>query len=73
MAKESHEFAKEFENRIVDTGMFLGDKIEEGQRVLLEGAQATFLDLDHGTYPYVSSSNASAGVHALVVVWGLAM
>ena len=61
MAKEYHEFAKEFENRIVDTGMFLGDKIDEGQRVLLEGAQATFLDLDHGTYPYVSSSNASAG------------
>lgn len=61
MATESHAFAKEFESRIVDTGMFLSDKIAEGQKVLLEGAQATFLDLDHGTYPYVSSSNASAG------------
>ncbi|MET0578354.1 MAG: adenylosuccinate synthetase, partial [Ilumatobacteraceae bacterium] len=32
-----------------------------GQHLLLEGAQATFLDLDHGTYPYVTSSNPTAG------------
>ena len=33
----------------------------KGQHVLLEGAQATFLDLDHGTYPFVTSSNPTAG------------
>ena len=37
------------------------DALEAGQHVLLEGAQATFLDLDHGTYPYVTSSNPVAG------------
>jgi adenylosuccinate synthase len=47
---------------------FIGDSVEvlhqalhEGQNVLLEGAQATFLDLDHGTYPFVTSSNPVAG------------
>jgi len=39
----------------------LHDAVEAGQSVLLEGAQATFLDLDHGTYPYVTSSNPTAG------------
>ncbi len=37
------------------------DALERGDRVLLEGAQATFLDLDHGTYPFVTSSNPVAG------------
>ncbi|MBU6329743.1 MAG: adenylosuccinate synthase [Acidobacteria bacterium] len=37
------------------------DALEAGQNVLLEGAQATFLDLDHGTYPFVTSSNPIAG------------
>ena len=37
------------------------DALEAGQHVLLEGAQATFLDLDHGTYPFVTSSNPVAG------------
>jgi len=39
----------------------LGDAIKGGQRVLFEGAQATLLDVDHGTYPYVTSSNTVAG------------
>ncbi|MDP3489061.1 MAG: adenylosuccinate synthase [Phenylobacterium sp.] len=39
----------------------LGDAIKAGQRVLFEGAQATLLDVDHGTYPYVTSSNTVAG------------
>jgi len=39
----------------------LGDAIKDGQRVLFEGAQATLLDVDHGTYPYVTSSNTVAG------------
>jgi adenylosuccinate synthase len=39
----------------------LGDQIRAGRRVLFEGAQATLLDVDHGTYPYVTSSNTVAG------------
>jgi adenylosuccinate synthase len=39
----------------------LHDALERGATILLEGAQATFLDIDHGTYPYVTSSNPTAG------------
>jgi adenylosuccinate synthase len=44
-----------------DTTLFLAQAIDAGQRVLFEGAQATMLDIDHGTYPYVTSSNATVG------------
>ncbi len=44
-----------------DTGALLRDALEEGEKVLLEGAQATLLDNDHGTYPFVTSSNPSVG------------
>ena len=44
-----------------DTSLFLATAIKEGRRILFEGAQATMLDIDHGTYPYVTSSNASIG------------
>ena len=46
---------------VTDTVSLLHDALALGQHVLLEGAQATFLDLDHGTYPYVTSSNPTAG------------
>ena len=46
---------------IGDTVNELHDALEENANVLLEGAQATFLDIDHGTYPYVTSSNPVAG------------
>ena len=46
---------------IADTVSLVHDALEAGQHVLLEGAQATFLDLDHGTYPFVTSSNPVAG------------
>ena len=46
---------------IVDTVNLLHQAIETGESILLEGAQATFLDLDHGTYPFVTSSNPTAG------------
>jgi adenylosuccinate synthase len=46
---------------IGDTVSLIHDALEAGQHVLLEGAQATFLDLDHGTYPFVTSSNPTAG------------
>jgi adenylosuccinate synthase len=46
---------------VADTVGLLHGALAEGTHVLLEGAQATFLDLDHGTYPYVTSSNPTAG------------
>jgi adenylosuccinate synthase len=49
------------EPMIDDTVSLVHEALEAGQHVLLEGAQATFLDLDHGTYPYVTSSNPVAG------------
>ena len=46
---------------IKDTASFLNNAIDQGQRILIEGAQGTWLDVDHGTYPYVTSSNTGAG------------
>ncbi len=47
--------------RLTDVSRYLNDALDRGKRVLFEGAQGTLLDLDHGTYPYVTSSSASAG------------
>jgi adenylosuccinate synthase len=44
-----------------DTSLYLHEEIRSGKRVLFEGAQGTMLDIDHGTYPYVTSSNSTAG------------
>src|SRR4029079_2776249 len=44
-----------------DTGRLLGEALDAGRTVLLEGGQATLLDVDHGTYPFVTSSNGTAG------------
>ncbi len=44
-----------------DTSHFLNAAIDRNERVIFEGAQATLLDIDHGTYPYVTSSNCTAG------------
>ncbi len=46
---------------VADTGLLLGQALNRGETVLLEGGQATLLDVDHGTYPFVTSSNATAG------------
>ena len=46
---------------VFDTVNFLHDALERKENLLLEGAQATFLDIDHGTYPFVTSSNPIAG------------
>ncbi len=45
----------------IDGSLFLYQAMGEGRRILFEGAQGTMLDIDHGTYPYVTSSNASIG------------
>jgi adenylosuccinate synthase len=55
------ECAPRLEPMITDSVNLVHDALESGQEVLLEGAQATFLDLDHGTYPFVTSSNPVAG------------
>ncbi len=61
------EYAPKVAPLIGDTVGLVHQALDEGRHVLLEGAQATFLDLDHGTYPFVTSSNpvaAGAGVGA---------
>jgi adenylosuccinate synthase len=49
---------------VADTSLLVERALKEGQKVLLEGAQGTLLDLDHGTYPFVTSSNPIAGAAA---------
>jgi adenylosuccinate synthase len=46
---------------VTDTALLLNQALEEGHSVMFEGAQGTLLDIDHGTYPYVTSSSAAAG------------
>ena len=55
------EFLPRLRPMITDTVNLVHEALEAGQNVLFEGAQATFLDLDHGTYPFVTSSNPVAG------------
>ena len=55
------EIAPRLAPRIVDSVNLVHEALEDGKQVMFEGAQATFLDLDHGTYPFVTSSNPVAG------------
>jgi len=54
-------FAERMASLVADTSLILNRALDEGKRVLFEGAQGTLLDLDHGTYPFVTSSNTTAG------------
>jgi len=54
-------FAERIRPMVRDTAWFLNQSIRDGKTILFEGAQGTMLDIDHGTYPFVTSSNASAG------------
>jgi adenylosuccinate synthase len=54
-------FADVLRSYVTDTSVILNDAIDAGQKVLFEGAQGVMLDIDQGTYPYVTSSNPSAG------------
>jgi adenylosuccinate synthase len=60
-ARYLDEYAPRLEPMVADTVAVVHQALEAGRNVLLEGAQATFLDLDHGTYPFVTSSNPVAG------------
>ena len=55
------EFDRNIDPYIKDVPLFLNNAIAEGKSILLEGAQGALLDVDHGTYPYVTSSNPTAG------------
>jgi len=54
-------YAEAIRPHVVDTSVVLNDAIDEGRRVLFEGAQGVMLDIDQGTYPFVTSSNPTAG------------
>ena len=59
--EQYRQFGSELAKFVVDTGDLLHQVREAGHSVLFEGAQGTFLDVDHGTYPFVTSSNTTAG------------
>lgn len=54
-------YAERLRPMVADTALVLHEALERGETVLFEGGQATMLDVDHGTYPFVTSSNATAG------------
>jgi adenylosuccinate synthase len=58
-------FGERHRSRIVDVSLVLHQELARGYTVLFEGAQATLLDVDHGTYPFVTSSSAGAGGAAI--------
>ncbi|AIZ62127.1 adenylosuccinate synthase [Bacillus safensis] len=58
---EYYEYGQQVKKYVVDTSVVLNDALDEGRRVLFEGAQGVMLDIDQGTYPFVTSSNPVAG------------
>jgi len=59
--QEYMRYGERLRRHITNTSVFISQQIQEGKKVLFEGAQGTLLDVDHGTYPYVTSSNTVAG------------
>ncbi|QPC47907.1 adenylosuccinate synthase [Mangrovibacillus cuniculi] len=58
---EYYEYGQQIKKYVVDTSVVLNDALDDGRRVLFEGAQGVMLDIDQGTYPFVTSSNPVAG------------
>ncbi len=56
-----YNFGQKLVGHVTDTSLFLDQQRKAGKKILFEGAQGTFLDIDHGTYPYVTSSNPTIG------------
>ncbi len=54
-------YAEALRSMVTDTSVLVNQAVKQGKKVLFEGAQGTLLDIDHGTYPFVSSSSPSAG------------
>lgn len=61
LVTEFGDYAEKIKPFIANTSLFLDQALRNGKRVLYEGAQGSLLDIDHGTYPYVTSSNTIAG------------
>jgi adenylosuccinate synthase len=61
VAAEFHDYARRLAPYLADVSLLVNQALDKGQRLLCEGAQATLLDLDHGTYPFVTSSSPVAG------------
>jgi adenylosuccinate synthase len=61
MYEEYARLAEQIAPFVADTAVLLNDAINEGKNVMFEGAQGALLDIDHGTYPFVTSSNCTAG------------
>jgi adenylosuccinate synthase len=59
--QEYMRYGERLRRYVTNTSIFLAQQIKEGKKVLFEGAQGTLLDVDHGTYPYVTSSSTVAG------------
>jgi adenylosuccinate synthase len=81
MVEEHVSYGHRLEPHIADTAKLCWDALDGGETVIFEGAQATLLDLDHGTYPFVTSSNPIAGAATVGAgigptdiseVWGIA-
>jgi adenylosuccinate synthase len=81
MVEDHINYGHRLEPHIADTAKLCWDALDAGETVLFEGAQATLLDLDHGTYPFVTSSNpiageacvgAGVGPTDITEVWGIA-
>jgi adenylosuccinate synthase len=81
MVEEHVNYGHRLEPHIADTAKLCWDALDGGRTVIFEGAQATLLDLDHGTYPFVTSSNPIAGAACVGAgvgptdideVWGIA-
>jgi len=63
--KEYCTYAERFQPYVTNTTAYLHDALDDGKRIIFEGAQGSMLDVDHGTFPYVTSSNSSGcGIHA---------
>jgi adenylosuccinate synthase len=61
IAEEYLAYAERIRPFVTDTSLLINDALDQGRSVLFEGAQGTMLDIDHGTYPFVTSSNATSG------------
>ncbi len=81
VVEEYTEYGRQLAPHIGDVAFELQNRVNEGSRVLFEGAQGTLLDIDHGTYPFVTSSNvvsgnvcAGSGIspNRLDMIWGVA-
>ncbi|MEN8040595.1 MAG: adenylosuccinate synthase [Actinomycetota bacterium] len=61
IAEEYLDYAQRLEPYVTDASLLVWEGLKEGKQVLFEGGQGTLLDIDHGTYPFVTSSNPTAG------------